>query len=391
MRVSKKTWVRVATGAALTAGAVLALPSGEASARGTRQNRGGVLKVTDIDVGDTGGVAQNHIVNIYFTQLIDPASVSPASIRVRAINATRTYYSIDVPGTFQVQGSVVRFYPRLPTHLRDPLKTDGSFYSAGNVRDDAYANAGFQPSKAHRITVIGSSANEPGSSPVRSLRGRTLDRNYSQKFTTSPVSPKTEAFSQDAYQDAPPPGFEFSNPPDKVSAAAELYARHGGSQDVPSAAPITIFGNKVPLSPASVRQSGNVAMTIISRKGDPGVRKPIAGTPYVEQNFDTVRLVFQPQFGCPTSGPTRCRSARTSPTSRRSSRSRTTPSVCACARSTSSWTRRVSSRRGPRTRTSRIPRSRSPPTGRPTPRRAARSKPTCSRSATTTPTRSTRA
>src|SRR5204862_4694888 len=134
----------------------------------------------------------------------------------------------EVPGTFQVAGSVVRFYPRLPTHLRDPADPSGGFYQPGTARDDAYANAGFQPSKLHQITVIG----HPAAAGITSIKGRELNRNYSQKFTTAAATPKDEAFTTDTYQDSPPPGFEFSNPPDKVASAADQYARHGGSQDV---------------------------------------------------------------------------------------------------------------------------------------------------------------
>ena len=298
MRTSK-TWTRIAGGAAVAAAAALLVPTAPASAKGTHQNRGGALKLTDIDVGATAGVAQNHIVNIYFTQQIDPATVKPASIRVRAINGTSTGYTIDVAGTFQVAGSVVRFYPRLPTHLRDPK--DGNFYAAGTEHDDANLNAGFQPNRNHRITVIGAPI-VPGFFPVRSLKGKVLDRDYAFKFTTSPGSPKSDAFTTDTYSDPGEPGFEFSNPPDKVASAADQYARHGGSQDVPSAIGVTLFGKKIPLSPDTVRKSGNVTLTMISRKGDPSVRKPIQGTPFIEQNFDTVGLVFQPRFPLPDLG-----------------------------------------------------------------------------------------
>jgi hypothetical protein len=190
MRTSK-TWVRFAAGAAIATGVAAAWPTTDAVAKGTRQNRGGVLRVTDIDVGSSAGVPLNHIVNIYFTQQIDPASVNTASVRVRSINATGTGYTIEVPGTYQVQGSVVRFYPRLPTHLRDPNPAaNGGFYGFGSPRDDAYANAGFQPSRNYRITVIGNPPT-PGVFPVRSVKGRILERDYAQKFTTAPDSPKS--------------------------------------------------------------------------------------------------------------------------------------------------------------------------------------------------------
>jgi hypothetical protein len=270
----------------------MAFPSERAVAKA---GRGGVLKMTDIDVGDFAGVAQDHIINMSFTQAIDPSTVSPATVQVRAQNIKATGYSIQVPGTFQVAGSVIRFYPRLPTHLRDPSDPAGGFYQPGTPRDDATANAGFQPSKNHQITVVGN----PSIGAIRSAAGRALNRTYQARFTTSAETPKTDAFTIDTYSDAPPPGFEFSNPPDKVASAADQYARHGGTSDVPSAIGVTLFGNKVPVSPATVRQSGNIFLTLLSRKDDPSFRKPIAGTPYIEQNFDTVRLVYQPRFPLP--------------------------------------------------------------------------------------------
>src|SRR5947207_13315544 len=130
MRISR-TWTRVAGGVALATAAAMVMPSRPAAAKGTRQNQGGALKMTDIDVGNFAGVAQNHIINMFFTQQIDPASVSAATVRVRAINATHTGYTIEVPGTFQVAGSVVRFYPRLPTHPRDPADPSGGFHQPG--------------------------------------------------------------------------------------------------------------------------------------------------------------------------------------------------------------------------------------------------------------------
>jgi hypothetical protein len=293
MRISR-TWGRVAGGAAIAAAAVMIVSSERAEAK-PRRAGGAAPKMTDIDVGDFAGVAQNHIINMRFTQPIDPGTVSPATIQVRVQNAKGTGYSIQVPGTFQVAGSVVRFYPRLPTHLRDPADPNGGFYQPGTPRDDANANAGFQPLKNHQITIIGN----PNIGAVKSTAGKPLNRTYQARFTTSPETPKSEAFTIDTYSDAPPPGFEFSNPPDKVASAADQYARHGGTTDVPSAIAVTLFGNKVPISPATVRQAGNVILTMLARKGDTSLRKPMQGTTYIEQNFDTMRMVFQPRFPLP--------------------------------------------------------------------------------------------
>ncbi len=289
MRTSRM-WSRLVGGAAAALAVAAALPAGNA-----RAAKSSSLKLTDVNIANFSGVFQDEIIEFSFTQAIDPSSVNPATLQVRSQNARNTGFSIEVPGSYQVAGAVVRFLPRLPTHLRDPNDPNGGFYQPGTTRDNAAANAGFQPSKNHQINLIG----DPNISAVRSASGHPLNRTYKVGFTTSPDTPKTDAFTTDSYTDAPPPGFKFSNPPDKVAAEVDQYARNGGTQDVPSAASVTLFGNKVPLSPTTVRQADNIVLTLLSRFGDPSYRKVMQGTPYIEQNFDTVRLVFQPRVALP--------------------------------------------------------------------------------------------
>src|ERR1043166_6423418 len=80
-------------------------------------------------------------------------------MQIRAENATHKGYTKQVFGTMQVVGNVVRFYPRLPTQLRDP-KT-GDFYPLGSVQDDAARNAGLQPSTNYQVLAIGRPALSP--------------------------------------------------------------------------------------------------------------------------------------------------------------------------------------------------------------------------------------
>ena len=77
--------------------------------------------------------------------------------------------------------------------------------------------------------------------------------------------PKTQAFTQDTYLDLPPPATLFSNPPDKVANVLDQYAQNGGTKDVPNAVGITLFGNKVPISPSTLRQGTNISLRIIGR------------------------------------------------------------------------------------------------------------------------------
>jgi hypothetical protein len=291
--VGGRTYGRLAAGVALSAAtAILVVPTQRAAAA---KATAGAMRITDIDVAGMAGVPQDQIITMRFTQPVLPSSVGPASVQIRAQNATGSGYTIQCPGSFQVTGSTVRFVPRLPTHMRDPSDPNGGFYPVGTPRDNASANAAFQSSKNYLLTVAGA----PGFSPVRSTRNRPLDRKYSAQFTTAADAPKSSAFSTLPYADSPPPAFAFSNPADRPASPDDQYARHGGTQDVPSAIAVSVFGTKVPLSPSTVRQSGNVTCTLVSRRDDPSYRKPLQGTPFVEQNFDSVRIAFVPRFPLP--------------------------------------------------------------------------------------------
>jgi hypothetical protein len=257
------------------------------------------LRILDINVEAQANVPQNRVIEIRFNATPAKRSVNPAQFRIRAQNATGTGFTKQVPGEFQVFGNTVRFFPRLPTHRRDPTSTDDEFYSEGSERDDAAANAGLQPDTNVEIKIIG----HPSVAAVRAAKGgRKLNRTVTARFSTASEAPKTSAFTVDEYIDSPPPGFEFSNPSDKVASAADQYAKHGGTADVPSAVAVTLFGNKVPLSPATLRTGTNVSLRLLERGGDPSLAKDVAGVPYVEQNYETTRLVYQPRFPLPDVG-----------------------------------------------------------------------------------------
>jgi hypothetical protein len=279
-------------GAVATAGAVAGADAAAA------KSKGGPLRVVDVNVAGLDGVYQNAVIEIQFTADIDPVSVNPAVFQVRQRNSTGTGFTKQIPGSFQVAGNVVRFYPRLPTHLRDPLSTTDDFYAAGTPRDNANENAGLKPSTSYQVYLIG------GATPdaIRSTSGRKLARSQTARFSTTPDSPKSDAFTIESYGDAPPPGFQYSNPSDKVASPDDQYAKHGGTREVPNAISVTLFGNRVPISPSTLRQGSNTSLTMTERNGDPSLTKPIRGTPFVEQNFDSTRIVFKPNFPLPDRG-----------------------------------------------------------------------------------------
>ena len=232
-RKSARTFVGVVGGVA--AALVLAAAVSPSSAD-ARAKRGGPFRLVDVSVGGFDGVYQNEVVEYTFTTAVDPSSISHAVFQVRQKNATGTGFTKQVPGTFQSAGAIVRFFPRLPTHLRDPASPTGEFYQPGTALDDAEENAGFRPSTDYECRVIGA----PSVQAARSTKGRRLDKTYSARFRTSAKTPKSLAYTIDTYGDAPPPGFQYSNPSDKVASVEDQYAKHGGTGDVPSAISVTL-------------------------------------------------------------------------------------------------------------------------------------------------------
>ena len=279
-------WARFVGGCA-TAGAV-ALAVASATPVRAAGGKGGGLIVQNINVAKGSGVAANQIVEITFNAPVDPASVSPATILVRGRNATDKGFTKQVFGSTQVVGNIVRFFPRLPTHLRD---ASGKFFATGTPQDDATANSGFQPSTKYQVTVVG----RPSLTAITSTAGKVLRKSQSTDFRTAAAAPPEALWTAQSYTDQPPPQFSFSNPPDSVPRAASQYTTHGGTQDVPNQIIMSLFCTKVPLAPSTARIAGNVEMTMLARKGDYSLRRPVQGTVFVEQNFDTTLLAFQPR------------------------------------------------------------------------------------------------
>lgn len=294
IRNNKRAALGVLGGAALAA-ALAPMVAPEAA---LAKPKGGALRLIDINVGGLAGIHQNAIIELTFTSAVDPRSVNPAVFQVREQNAKGAGFTKQIPGSFQTVGSFVRFYPRLPTHLRDPLSPTSDFYGFNTALDNADANAALKPSKNYEIKVLGG----PVVDAMRGLNGRRLAKQYTARFSTTAVSPKDEAFTIDTYSDSPPPAFLYSNPSDKVASAADQYARHGGTREVPNDLSISLYGKKVPLNPSALRAPGNVTLRLTERYGDPKFAKPIPGNAFVEQNFDSTTLVFKPLFPLPDRG-----------------------------------------------------------------------------------------
>jgi hypothetical protein len=286
--MAKAKQLAMFVGGCAAAGVVALATASVEPARAAGTTKSSTLQVQSINLSQGSGVPANSIVEVTLSQQIDPNSVSPATFQVRGLNATQTGYAVQVFGSMQVIGNVVRFYPRLPTNLRD---ANGMFFPAGSPQDDASANAGFKPSTGYEVRLIG----KPAITTIQSVSGRPLKITTYARFTTAAASPPEKLWTTKTYSDSPPPQFSFSNPPDTVPAAATQYATHGGTHDVPNSITVSLFCTKVPIAPGTARIQGNVEMTMLARKEDYTLRRPVSGTVFIEQNFDTTLLAFQPR------------------------------------------------------------------------------------------------
>ena len=236
-----------ASGLALATLVAAVIPEGDAQAR---RRRSGRVRLKSINVDGSTGVPLNAIIEFRFTHVISPASANHALFQIRAENDNSTGFTKQVPGSFQIRGTNVAFFPRIATHLRDPDRSDGSFYAEGTANDDANVNSALQPDTMYEIRVLG----HPSATPVRARNGRRLNRSASARFSTESLNGRYTTLT---YQDNPPPRFVLSNPADKAASVADQYAKHGGGKEVESAARLSLFATQVPLdatSSASGRQ-----------------------------------------------------------------------------------------------------------------------------------------
>ena len=105
----------------------------------------GSLALLSFEQDGIDNMPLNTILEIRFAEAVDPASVSAASVQVRAGPS----FGATVPGVFLVEGSTVWFEPKLPG-LCD------------------LSDGGFQPSTNYRLQVIGF----PEEFSVRNVNGQ---------------------------------------------------------------------------------------------------------------------------------------------------------------------------------------------------------------------------
>jgi len=101
----------------------------------------------------------NRILRFAFSEAVDAASVTPASIQIRQGDN----FGLTAQGKFRVDGSTVYFEPRLPTLCGG-------------------ADAGFLPATTYRVTLLGF----PEAFSVKNAHGQPLEATGTYEFTTRP-------------------------------------------------------------------------------------------------------------------------------------------------------------------------------------------------------------
>lgn len=225
---------------------------GGGSSAGGQAGTGGTLVLIDVNVGDYDGVPLNEIIELEFSDELNPDTVRPDTIQIRL----GPNWGKQVPGDFKVVGRKVYFFPRLPV-LAD------------------LSDGGLAPGSDYRITLPG----QPKVATVRSTGNDRLKKNFVASFRTAAAGDPN--LFRDNFIDALPPRVLFVNPPD-------------GAQDVAADSEITITFNRRPLHPATVNTS-NITLTMVERMGV-SVNRPIPGTPTLIQSYDSVVVVFDPTF-----------------------------------------------------------------------------------------------
>ncbi len=245
---------RLAAGVFVLATMFLLSACGGGSGGGTSgENASNALLVMDINVADFDGVALNQILEITFSEELDPDSVRPETIQIRE----GPDYGKQVPGDFRVDGDRVYFYPRLPTM-------------------DTLEDSGFHPGTSYRVTVFG----VPSVSVVRNYtQDRMLASEHVDFFQTA-LADDPDLFI-DNFLDPGPPRVLSVNP---VNDAIE----------VESNAVITLTFNRRPLKPGTVN-SDNFKLVMLERDSKIWNR-PIPGGPVLNQALERVTVVFSPTF-----------------------------------------------------------------------------------------------
>jgi hypothetical protein len=210
------------------------------------------LALVDVNVSGYVGVALNKIIKFEFSADLDPDTVRPDTIQIREGPG----YGIQVPGYFEVDGSVVYFYPRLPV-LAD------------------LSDGGLHAGKSYRITLPG----YPAVATVRSFSNGHLAQTTTEDFQTALASSST--LFVDNFLDPLPPQIIAVNPPD-------------GATDVAADSKITLTFNRRPLHPGTVTDT-NIRLFMESRLGEPQNR-PLPIDPVLVQTHDSVQVIVQPKF-----------------------------------------------------------------------------------------------
>ena len=148
---------RFALGAVLLALAVVTPAcGGSGGGPGPDGSGQGLVLISFLQAG-VDNVPLNEVLQLRFSEAVNAATITPASIQIREGNA----FGATVAGTFEVQGSVVLFRPQLPS-LCD------------------LSDAGFKADTQYRVQVIG----WPEEFAVQNTAGQKLNQTTTWEFHT---------------------------------------------------------------------------------------------------------------------------------------------------------------------------------------------------------------
>jgi len=221
------------------------------------------LVLIDMSTGGNDGVPLNQIITFEFSEDLDPDTVRPDTIRIRE----GANYGKQVPGYYEVDGNIVRFYPKLP----EDTTTSEVLHDAGLQPNDWLQPAGSD----YRVQL-------PGSPDVATVRSYVNDRLTTETEVHFRTASSTSAnLFVDNFLDPLPPRIIAVNPTD-------------GATDVPADSKIVLTFNRRPLHPATVNTS-NIRLFIESRQGVT-LNRPFPIKPILTQSHDSVQIEIAPQF-----------------------------------------------------------------------------------------------
>jgi hypothetical protein len=237
------------------------------------------LILLDFEQANVDNLPLNQILRFTFSEALDPASVTPASLQIRVGDS----FGLTAAGTLRVAGSVVTFEPNLPGRCD-------------------YSDAGFQPDTEYRIALIGA----PEAFSIRNSVGQPLESTATHQFHT--LAEGDPDLLRDSLPGEPPHALSVT-PSD---GSAEIPVMQGNeivielSENID---PCTIDTSTVLFQMVEVGDVAEGFIPVEDNSEDPftwgstnavttvSPAQRIPSAIVLEQDFESARLTITPDFG----------------------------------------------------------------------------------------------